>query len=211
MQGSHRSGVNRTRGPAGATDAPATVESVETPVITSVPARAKGIQHLDVETIVSEALELHGRRLTAFARHAVHDDAEADDLVQDTFLRLVAEIRAGRVPENVAGWLFRVCGNLVISRGRRRSVAQRMRALLVDRRVAPSAEDHVVRTDEHARLRVALEELPADARIALLMAAEGYSSAEIGLTIGRTTNATMTYVCRARIRLRELFEPEGER
>jgi DNA-directed RNA polymerase specialized sigma24 family protein len=52
-------------------------------------------------------------------------------------------------------------------------------------------------------LRQALAELPADARVALLMAAEGFSSAEIGDAIGRSPGATATYICRARIRLRE--------
>ena len=45
--------------------------------------------------------------------------------------------------------------------------------------------------------------MPADARVALLMASEGFSAAEIGVVIGRTAGATATYICRARIRLRE--------
>jgi RNA polymerase sigma-70 factor (ECF subfamily) len=191
-------------------DPATTVESVETPVITSVPARKTGGRLIEAEAIVAEALELHGRRLQAFAQHAVRNADDADDLVQETFLRLVAEVRAGRVPENLAGWLFRVCGNLVISRGRHRTIAQRARALLVDRSTSASAEEHVVRADENNRLKSALGELPPDARVALLMAAEGYSSAEIGEAIGRTANATMTYVCRARIRVRELLAEPAE-
>jgi RNA polymerase sigma-70 factor (ECF subfamily) len=189
------------------------VEGVEAPVVTSaISIQAAGRARADAETIVADAFELHAGRLTAFARNAVRDVDAADDLVQDTFLRFVNEVRSGRVPDNIGGWLFRVCGNLIVSRGRRRSVADRMKAFLVDRRVAPSPEDQVVRTDENARLKLALEELPPDARVALLMAAEGYSSAEIGASIGRTANATLTYVCRARIRLRELLaEPAQER
>jgi DNA-directed RNA polymerase specialized sigma24 family protein len=52
---------------------------------------------------------------------------------------------------------------------------------------------------------VALAELPNDARVALLMAASGFSAVEIGEAIGRTANATSTYICRARIRLREIL------
>jgi DNA-directed RNA polymerase specialized sigma24 family protein len=59
--------------------------------------------------------------------------------------------------------------------------------------------------DETARLRDGLDELPADARAALLMAAAGFSPTEIGAAIGRTPNATSTYICRARVRLREIL------
>ena len=103
-----------------------------------------------------------------------------------------------------------VCANLITSRGRRRTVAERMKALLVDRSTAGSAEDHAVRSGENALLREALAELPADARVALLMAAEGFTSAEIGDAIGRTPGATATYICRTRIRLRELLGSGAE-
>jgi len=182
------------------------METTDEPVITSVVAMGdvrRGA--MDVETIVVEAFDAHAGRLKAFAQHAVRDIDAADDLVQESFLRLVAEVRSGTVPDNVGGWLYWVCGNLIVSRGRRRSVADRMKSLLVDRGVAPSPEDRVVRADESARLTGALADLPADARVALLMAAAGYSSAEIGSAIGRTENATLSYVCRSRIRLRELL------
>ncbi|OGO56564.1 MAG: hypothetical protein A2Z32_00830 [Chloroflexi bacterium RBG_16_69_14] len=112
------------------------------------------------------------------------------------------------MPDNIGAWLFRVCGNLIASRGRRTSVADRMRSLLIDRDTAASPETRAIRAEETTLVRRALADLPADARVALLMAAEGYSAAEIGLAIGRTSNATSTYICRARLRLRELLAAE---
>jgi RNA polymerase sigma-70 factor (ECF subfamily) len=182
------------------------IEAVEAPVITSVISiQAAASARSDPEAIVVEAFEQFAGRLTAFARRAVRDVDAADDLVQDTYLRFVREVRSGRVPDNVGGWLFTACGNLIVSRGRHRSVGERMKSLLVDRSVAPSPEEHAVRTDENAELTRALAELPPDARVAILMAAAGYSSREIAEAIGRTANATMTYLCRARIRLREIL------
>jgi RNA polymerase sigma-70 factor (ECF subfamily) len=182
------------------------MEAVEAPVVTStVSAGAIGPAVIDVEAMVTEAFDRHAGRLKAFARTAVRDDGAADELVQESFLRLVREVRGGAIPDNVGGWLFRVCGNLIVSRGRRRTVADRMRGLLVDRSVAPSPEEAAVRAEKNSGVKKALAELPTDARVALLMAAEGYSSSEIGLAIGRSANATLTYVCRARIRLRELL------
>jgi inorganic pyrophosphatase len=40
------------------------------------------------------------RRLTAFVR----DEATAQDLTQESFVRLLAEVRADRVPENIGGY-----------------------------------------------------------------------------------------------------------
>jgi RNA polymerase sigma-70 factor (ECF subfamily) len=179
------------------------MESVDSPVVTSTISASSAVPvAVSFESIVEEAYDAYAGRIKAFARAAVRDDDIADDLVQETFLRFVREVRRGAVPDNVGGWLYRVCANLVTSRGRRRSVADRVKAF-IDRSAPSTPEEHAVRTDESARLRDALTELPADARVALLMAAEGFTAAEIGLSIGRTAGATATYICRARIRLRE--------
>jgi len=180
------------------------VESVDAPVVTStIPASDAVLHSASIESIVEEAYDAYAGRIKAFARAAVRDEDTADDLVQETFLRFVREVRRGAAPDNVAGWLYRVCANLVTSRGRRRSVAERMKSLLIDRSTSSSPEQDVLRGAESERLHDVLAELPADARVALLMAAEGFTAVEIGVAIGRTAGATSTYICRARIRLRE--------
>lgn len=187
------------------------VERTDAPVITSDVAPARTTHAASaVGPIVEEAFDAHAPHLKAFALAAVRDDEAADDLVQETFLRFVRHVRAEGPPDNIGGWLHRVCANLIISRGRRATVAVRKKSLLVDRSLGASPEDYAIRSDESARLRDALSELPTDARMALLMAAAGFSSSEIGEAIGRTANATSTYICRARIRLREILSPGGE-
>ena len=184
------------------------VEPTDDPVITrGVAASGVAPTASMLGSVVEAAFDAHAPQLKAFALVAVRDDDAADDLVQETFLRFVRHLRGDGVPDNIPGWLHRVCANLIISRGRRQSVAGRKKSLLVDRTVVMSPEDHVVRMDESARLRDALAELPTDARAALLMAAAGFSPSEIGQAIGRSTNATSTYICRARVRLREILSP----
>jgi RNA polymerase sigma-70 factor (ECF subfamily) len=182
------------------------VEETDAPVMTSGVAATGVVPALStLDAIVESAFDRHASQLKAYAMAAIRDEDAADDLVQETFLRFVRQVRDDQVPENITAWLHRVCTNLIISRGRRRSVAGRKQALLVDRSLGASAEEHVIRIDEDTRLRDALAELPTDARAALLMAAAGFSSAEIGAAIGRSANATSTYLCRARIRLREIL------
>jgi len=187
------------------------VERTDAPVITADVARP-GVKRAisTIEQVVEEAFDAHAPALKAFAIAASHDVDVADDLVQETFLRFVRHLRAEEMPDNVGGWLHRVCANLVISRGRRQTVATRKKGFLLDTSVGASAEDHVIRSDETARLQDALATLPVDARTALLMAASGYSAIEIGEAIGRSANATSTYICRARVRLREVLAGGGE-
>jgi RNA polymerase sigma-70 factor, ECF subfamily len=180
------------------------MDNLDQPVVTEL-VRPGDVRHglVDMESIVVAAFDAYAGRLKAFALRAVGDVDAADDLVQDTFSRLVVEAQTKRLPDDIAAWLFRVCGNLIVSRGRRQTVAQRMKAMLVDRRLPTSPEEHAMRADENARITAHLAELPPDARVALLMSAAGYSSAEIGRAIGRTENATLTFVSRARMRLRD--------
>jgi RNA polymerase sigma-70 factor (ECF subfamily) len=179
------------------------IETLEIPRPTT--GFAEGSQRVtaDVEWETARAYDEHASRLRAFAIAATRRGDVADDVVQDAFLRLVVELKAGRRPANVGGWLYRVCANLVVSRGRRSSVADRMRGLLVRRDASPSPEDEALHDERDRTLAIALSRLPADARVAVLLAARGMSSGDIGLVIHRSAGATRTYLCRARVRLRD--------
>jgi RNA polymerase sigma-70 factor (ECF subfamily) len=143
----------------------------------------------------------HAPRLRGFALSMVHDADTADDVVSEAFTRLVAEVHAGRTPINAGAWLHRVCINLVVSGARHTSSFRRAIPRMVDVAVAASAEDVAVRHDRDGRVLVALAALPPDARAALLLAAGGHDSREIGTIIGRTPLATRAYLCRMRVRL----------
>jgi RNA polymerase sigma-70 factor (ECF subfamily) len=138
------------------------------------------------------------RSLTAMTR--LPDVAE--DVAQEAYLRLVREVEAGRVPNDIPAWLHRVGANLVATRGRRRSVSDRKAPYL--RPPAPSAdpEEEVVHAELSDVLNAALASLPDDARAALVLAAHGYGGPEIAQRISRSSGATRTLLCRARSRLR---------
>lgn len=188
-------------GPTGVSDP--VLESLEIPrpttrFVTAAPAVAA-----NVEREAAAAYDQFATKLRAFAIAATRDGEAADDLVQETFLRYVVELKAGRAPQNPGGWLYRTCANLIVSRGRRRSVADRMRTFLVRRDVEPSPEDKALESERDRILALALSKLPADARVALLLAARGMGSEEIGVAIHRSAGATRTYLFRARVRLRD--------
>jgi RNA polymerase sigma-70 factor, ECF subfamily len=158
-----------------------------------------------------EAYEEEKQKLASFAFAMTRDRDVADDLVQESYLRLVKELKAGRSPENVTAWLFRVVTNLAMSRGRRLIVAQRFLLRAQDSNDAPSPDLEILRHEENAVLLEGLATLPPDARTALLMAAQGFTGREIAEMLGRTDSATRTMMCRARQKLRLYLVRTGVR
>jgi RNA polymerase sigma factor (sigma-70 family) len=163
----------------------------------------------DTEAVVLAAYEAHGRDLNAFARSLVREREAAEDVVAEAYLRLVREVGAGRQPDDIRGWLYRVVANLVMSRGRRLAVARRFLVHLVDRRSSESPEARHLRLDVDPALREAVLALPSDSRIALVMAARGASGVEIAAAIGRSEAATRTLLTRARQRVRARLQEDA--
>ena len=154
----------------------------------------------------ANAAPLH-RHLTATTR----DASAAEDLTQDVFVRLLLEVRAGRVPDDLAAWSHRVGYNLAMSRGRRMAVADRHAFELVESSTPPSPEVVALASEQHESLRAAVAALGPTDRQALILSANGYRGPEIARSIGRSTAATRTLLCRARTKVRarmiELDQP----
>jgi RNA polymerase sigma factor (sigma-70 family) len=163
----------------------------------------------DLHRIIEEAYAIHAGPLTRRLTAQTRDGAAAEDLVHEAFLRLAGEIRAGRTPDNVGGWLHRVAGNLLVSRGRHATVAGRHQASLPQPGTEPSPEAASISAEEGRLLHAALGTLGATDRRALVMAAHGYRGPEIALRLGRSDGATRTLLCRARSRLRSRLEAAG--
>jgi RNA polymerase sigma-70 factor (ECF subfamily) len=155
-----------------------------------------------VASPASTAYDQHGEALRRFIVRHTRDAAAAEDLAHEAFVRLLTESAAGRPPTHVRAWLFRVALNLVASGARHRDVASRRAVDLVRRDVVASPEELLLEREAWLSLADLLDSLPRDARDALLLAAHGYSGAEIARRIGRSELATRSLICRQRSRLR---------
>ncbi len=130
----------------------------------------------DPRTAVVDLFREHGPAIYRFAlllgRH--HDDAE--DVVQETFLKLLAHLEAGGHTANLRGWLFTVAANACRDRLRRR-----FRWMPWTEATEPSVEPASLR-DEDGRLRAArdaLRQLAPRDRLLLSLRAQGLSYREI--------------------------------
>src|SRR5688500_17705690 len=132
---------------------------------------------LDAERIVETAYLDHSGPLRRYLSSLTRDVGAAEDLTQDAFERLMREVRAGRLPDDVGGWLHRVGHNLAMSRGRRISVADRRRSELVVSDWAPSPESVTVAGEDQAAVVAFIGGRgPVDQRTRIL-ASHGYRRA----------------------------------
>jgi RNA polymerase sigma factor (sigma-70 family) len=160
----------------------------------------------DIAPSVLAIYDAHHRELASFIAAIERDPRAAEDILSETFLRLIEAVRRDRTPDQPRAWLYRVAANLVVDGGRHRTVVSRVLGRLVDHRTEPPPEDTYLRGELRREVWAALGDLPIDARTALLLAAHGFSGREIADTLGRTELATRSLICRARLRLRDRLE-----
>ncbi len=157
----------------------------------------------DANALVEQMYTEHAARLRGWLTAICRDEAAAEDLTQEAFVRLLREAREGRAPDDAVAWLHRVASNLAMSRGRRISVADRRAGDLPQPSLVSSPEVDAVAAEEAAAVRTAVTELEGDDRDAVILAAHGFRGPEIAERIGRTNGATRTLLCRARAKVRE--------
>ena len=168
----------------------------------AAPAPPVVLNRANTGELVAATYDAHQRELFSFALRSSRDPEVAADLVQEAFTRLIVEIEAGRTPDNLRAWLYRVIANLNVSGGRRATVARRQLGALVETDVDEGPEPAYLAHERQSDLETVLAELDVDARTALVMAASGFNGMEIADAIGRSGNATRTMMCRSRLHLR---------
>ena len=187
---------------------PSGVEPVTTPLEAVETAGAH--RAAEADALVVAAWADHHAEVYAFLVRTTRDPAVAEDLLSEAYLRLTREARAGRAPDNVRAWLYRVGANLAVSRGRRLSAALRgivkIRTTGAPTTTTFTPEASYLAREGRAALVGILADLDPGARAALLLASEGFSGAEIAAAIGRSEPATRTLLCRTRMRVRSRLE-----
>jgi RNA polymerase sigma-70 factor (ECF subfamily) len=146
--------------------------------------------------------------LRAFAISLCGNVDRADDLVQETLLRALANINSFQPGTNMSAWLFTILRNHFRSeyRKRRREVED------ADGSYAETLKSH---PEQHGRMemsefKTALAQLPSDQREALiLVGASGFSYEEAANICGCAVGTIKSRVNRARTRLAELMSIDG--
>lgn len=153
----------------------------------------------DAEELVVRLFESEGRSLVRLARLFVDDRDAAEDIVQESFLRLARHARRIETPDRAPAYLRSIVLNLARDHNRRGLVSLRHHAAAGrDVDVGDDAADRLVRSEEHDRVLTAVRDLPARQRDCItLRYFEEFSIERIASTLGVSVNSVKTHLRRA--------------
>lgn len=150
----------------------------------------------------------HADRALATAWRMSANRSDAEDLVQEAFLRVwrsAASYQAERA--RFTTWLHRMVVNLAVDRWRRRRPTVELEAANDVPDPAPDAQLVAEASEDAAAVSAALAALPERQRMAVALCYyEGMSNAEAAAALGVPVGALEALLVRARRRLRTLLQ-----
>lgn len=164
-------------------------------------------------------MEVNSAAVYRHALRMVGNSADAEDLVQETFVRLHRSLARFRGESRVATWLYRTVSRLAIDQLRREKLK---RALLIGRRsedgldpleqvadAAPSAQKNLLERERHQRLLALLQRLsPRQRAVFSLRHFEERPLREIAEILGLELGTVKAHLHRAVSQLREIIDGE---
>jgi RNA polymerase sigma-70 factor (ECF subfamily) len=167
-------------------------------------------QHAKDEALAA-LVEQYATTLYRVAFSVLRNPSDAEDAVQEAFLRVLrhrdnlGEVRDHRV------WLIRIVWNIVLDRKRRAKTRPETDDIEELARVLPanglSAEQRASAAQHHAHVLACVEQLPAKEREVLLLSAfEELSSVEIAAVLDITESSVRSRLFRARNLMSDLLQ-----
>ncbi len=133
----------------------------------------------------------------------LHEPAAAQDVVQDTFLKLIAHVDAGGALPNARGWLYTVAAHAC--RDRQRGLS-RWLPWIADRDSRAARESPDL-NDAASAVRAAIRTLAPRDRMLIALRAQGFSYREIAEAAGIRSASVGQLLARALDRLEKKLGP----
>jgi RNA polymerase sigma-70 factor (ECF subfamily) len=163
-------------------------------------------QRLSAATFEELALPLF-EQLYNFAHWLAQDAAEADDLVQETYVKALRGFSGFQLGTNFRAWMFRILRNTFLtSRTGLKSTAMSDEEVETIASAAPNPETVLIERTDRETVRQGLTELPVPFReILLLCEVAEMSYEEIAQVLAIPIGTVMSRLYRARKALRSLL------
>jgi RNA polymerase sigma-70 factor (ECF subfamily) len=159
-----------------------------------------------------QVYDAYRARVYGFLLRLTRDASLAQDLAQETWLRLAANARTLTPDTELHAWLFKVARNLFVSQRRWaifRENGLRILHLLPPSAAIPSPLEEAAAGELGLRVERALLGLPLHYReVVLLVAVEGLSSAEVAQLLGVSHAAVRQRLARGRAAVVRSLEEE---
>ena len=162
-------------------------------------------------------VERHGRAVFRLAYRMTGNEQDAEDVVQETFLKAYRQLDRYESRSSFATWLYRIASNCCLDLIRKRKIrelgrergADPDRDILVSVPAATPGPDRALLSNQISEtVNAALAELSAQERAAFVLRHfEGLSVEEIGRVLGTGASATKHSIFRAVQKLRRRLEP----
>lgn len=149
----------------------------------------------DLEKLIQQ----NGDTLLRTASAILGDAQEAEDVVQETFIKYLEKQPVFEGHEHAKAWLLRVTINSC--RSRLRSPWRRLRAPLLETYPAPEPQQRVA-------VEVVLALPPKERAVVHLHYYEGYKTAEIAALTGEPEGTVRSRLSRARVRLKDMLKED---
>ncbi len=129
------------------------------------------------ESVLEELLKRHKSKIFTSIYLLVKDQYLAEDIFQDTFIKVINTLRSGRYNEEgkFLPWVMRIAHNLVIDYFRKEkrtptiTSADGTDVLNMLQIFEENAEDRMLREQTHSDLRAMIQQLPDDQKEVLIM------------------------------------------
>ena len=184
-------------------------------------AQAAG-RHAEARERYAELVGRHQRRASRIAFHYLRDSAEADEAVQDAFVKAYSHLQSFREELPFEVWFTRILINGCLDRIKARTRRERWITSMPDgpggerdfaERMAgrdPSPEDQLLARERRRRVADALAKLPDRQRsVFMLSHYEGCTSREVSALTGLNESTVRVHLFRAIRKLRSRLGEQG--
>ncbi|HOU01595.1 MAG TPA: sigma-70 family RNA polymerase sigma factor [Bacteroidales bacterium] len=168
------------------------------------------------ESCFEQLIHRHKNKVFAYISLYIRDQALAEDLFQDTFMKVIQSVKSGRYQDNgkFISWVMRIAHNLIIDHFRR---IKQMNTVSNDdydsdlfnsRKLAESTvEDNMIRKQIQKDVRKMISQLPDDQReVVILRHYAGLSFKEIADMTDVSINTALGRMRYALINMRKIME-----
>lgn len=163
---------------------------------------------------ITALVEQYSSVLYRVAYSVTRNSAEAEDAVQETFLRVMRHQDRLEEIRDIRVWLVRITWNLVLDRKRRAKTRpenediDHVARLLTSPEL--SADKRVIAAQRHARVLQLIDKLPLkEKQVVLLSAFEEFSTAQIAAVAAITESSVRSRLFRARKLLSAMLEQDA--